>query len=110
MKSLILITIFLLSATYGQSDKNENISKHPATKVTFQYLKYAMGQDWDAAAALIEPKSLENLKARYILKIKASATFDEEIARVRKVDCSNLREVQNLKPVDFYIRLSLIHI
>ena len=104
MKSLILITIFLLSATYGQSDKNENISKHPATKVTFQYLKYAMGQDWDAAAALIEPKSLENLKARYILKIKASATFDEEIARVRKVDCSNLREVQNLKPVEFYVR------
>ena len=61
-----------------------------------------MGQI-DAATALIEPQSLENLKARYILKIKASATFDEEIARVRKVDCSNLREVR-LKPVDFYVR------
>ena len=104
MKLFILITIYLLSVTYMQADKNEDISKHPATKVTFQYLKNAMGQDWDAAAALIEPQSLENLKARYILKIKASATFDEEIARVRKVDCSNLREVQSLKPVDFYVR------
>ena len=38
------------------------------------------------------------------MKIKASSTFDEEIARVRKVDCSNLREVESLKPVDFYVR------
>ena len=82
----------------------EEISKHPATKVTFNYLKNAMGQDWNEAATLIEPRSLENLKARYILRIKASATFAEEIARVRRVDCANLREVEKLKPVDFYVR------
>ena len=58
MKLFILIAIYLLSVTYTQADKNENISKHPATKVTFQYLKNAMGQDWDAAAALIETQSL----------------------------------------------------
>ena len=104
MKSIIFIITLLISAGYIYADKNENINSHPATKVTFQYLKNAMGQDWDAAAELIEPLSLENLKARYIMKIKASATFDEEIARVRKVDCSNLREVESLKPVDFYVR------
>ena len=104
MKSIILITTFLLSVTCIYADKNEAINAHPATKVTFQYLKNAMGQDWDGAAELIEPLSLENLKARYIMKIKASSTFDEEIARVRKVDCSNLREVESLKPVDFYVR------
>jgi hypothetical protein len=104
MKSIIFIITFLISASYIYADKNEDINSHPATKVTFQYLKNAMGQDWDAAAELIEPLSLENLKARYIMKIKASATFDEEIARVRKVDCSNLREVERLKPVDFYVR------
>ena len=104
MKSIILITTFLLSVTCIYADKNETINAHPATKVTFQYLKNAMGQDWDGAAELIEPLSLENLKARYIMKIKASSTFDEEIARVRKVDCSNLREVESLKPVDFYVR------
>lgn len=86
------------------ADKNEEISKHPATQVTFSYLKNAMGQDWEKAANLIEPLSLENLKTRYILKIKASSTFDEEIARVRKVDCANLREVEKLEPVDFYVR------
>ena len=104
MRSIIFIITLLISAGYIYADKNENINSHPATKVTFQYLKNAMGQDWDAAAELIEPLSLENLKARYIMKIKASATFDEEIARVRKVDCSNLREVESLKPVDFYVR------
>lgn len=104
MKSIILIITFLLSVTCIYADKNETINAHSATKVTFQYLKNAMGQDWDGAAELIEPLSLENLKARYIMKIKASSTFDEEIARVRKVDCSNLREVESLKPVDFYVR------
>mgnify|MGYP003328483210 FL=1 len=104
MKSIIIIITLLLSVTFIYADKNEDINAHPATKVTFQYLKNAMGQDWDGAAELIEPLSLENLKARYVMKIKASATFDEEIARVRKVDCSNLREVESLKPVDFYVR------
>ena len=88
MKYIQLLITLLLSGTSVLADKNEEISKHPATQVTFSYLKNAMGQDWEKAANLIEPLSLENLKTRYILKIKASSTFDEEIARVRKVDLS----------------------
>ena len=104
MRHIQLLITLLLSATSVSADKNEEISKHPATQVTFSYLKNAMGQDWEKAAELIEPLSLENLKTRYILKIKASSTFDEEIARVRKVDCANIREVEKLEPVDFYVR------
>jgi len=104
MKHIQLIITFLLSVTSVLADKNQEISKHPATQVTFSYLRNAMGQDWEKAAQLIEPLSLENLKARYILKIKASSTFDEEIARVRRVDCANIREVEKLDAVDFYVR------
>ena len=104
MKHIQLIITLLLSVTSVLADKNQEISKHPATQVTFSYLKNAMGQDWEKAAQSIEPLSLENLKARYILKIKASSTFDEEIARVRRVDCANIREVEKLDAVDFYIR------
>ena len=104
MKHIQLIITLLLSVTSVLADKNQEISKHPATQVTFSYLRNAMGQDWEKAAQSIEPLSLENLKARYILKIKASSTFDEEIARVRRVDCANIREVEKLDAVDFYIR------
>ena len=104
MKHVQLIITLLLSVTSVLADKNQEISKHPATQVTFSYLRNAMGQDWEKAAQLIEPLSLENLKARYILKIKASSTFDEEIARVRRVDCANIREVEKLDAVDFYVR------
>ncbi|MEC9036858.1 MAG: hypothetical protein VX588_08555 [Verrucomicrobiota bacterium] len=104
MKHIQLIITLLLSVTSVLADKNQEISKHPATQVTFSYLRNAMGQDWEKAAQLIEPLSLENLKARYILKIKASSTFDEEIARVRRVDCANIREVEKLDAVDFYVR------
>ena len=104
MKHIQLIITLLLSVTSVLADKNQEISKHPATQVTFSYLRNAMGQDWEKAAQLIEPLSLENLKARYILKIKASSTFEEEIARVRRVDCANIREVEKLDAVDFYVR------
>ena len=104
MKHIQLIITLLLSVTSVLADKNQEISKHPATQVTFSYLRNAMGQDWKKAAQSIEPLSLENLKARYILKIKASSTFDEEIARVRRVDCANIREVEKLDAVDFYVR------
>ena len=104
MKHIQLIITLLLSVTSVLADKNQEISKHPATQVTFSYLRNAMGQDWEKAAQLIEPLSLENLKARYILKIMASSTFDEEIARVRRVDCANIREVEKLDAVDFYVR------
>ena len=63
-----------------------------------------MGQDWEKAAALIETASLESLKARYILRIKASATIDEEIAHVRRLDCVNLKEVETLTATEFYVR------
>ena len=104
MKHIQLIITLLLSVTSVLADKNQEISKHPATQLTFSYLRNARGQDWEKAAQLIEPLSLENLKARYILKIKASSTFDEEIARVRRVDCANIREVEKLDAVDFYVR------
>ena len=82
MRYIRLLITLLLSGTSVLADKNEEISKHPATQVTFSYLKNAMVQDWEKAANLIEPLSLENLKTRYILQIKASSTFDEEIAQI----------------------------
>ena len=62
MRYIQLLITLLLSGTSLLADKNEEISKHPATQVTFSYLKNAMGQDWEKAANLIEPLSLENLK------------------------------------------------
>ncbi len=93
----------LIPATALAQDANKTINDHPATQVTFGYLRSAMGQNWQKAADLIEPASLESLKGRYILRIKASATLDEEIAHVRRLDCSNLKEVEALSAKQFYI-------
>ena len=100
----ILAAISLLVPAASEAQNAKTINEHPATQVTFNYLRSAMGQDWTKAATLIEPVSLDSLKARYIVRIKASATIDEEIAHVRRLDCANLKEVEGLEPAEFYIR------
>jgi len=52
----------------------------------------------------MEPASLKTLQARYIDRIKASATLDDEIRLVRRLDCNNLSEVEKLDFQEFYIR------
>lgn len=102
LTAILVLTASLTAQAQAQSPKA--INQHPATIVTFEYLRNAMGQDWRKAAALIEPASLESLKVRYIVRIKASATIDDEIALVRRLDCNNLREVEKLNASEFYIR------
>ena len=108
MKAIIiavLLTIWGLTAqAQEQAQNTKAINQHPATLVTFEYLRNAMGQDWRKASALMEPASLEILKARYIIRIKAAATLDDEIRLVRRLDCSNLTEVEKLEPNEFYVR------
>jgi hypothetical protein len=108
MKAIpIAILLFITSLTAQAQEEVQNtkaINQHPATLVTFDYLRNAMGQDWRKAGALMEPASLETLKERYIVRIKASATLDDEIALVRRLDCSNLSEVQQLDTQEFYVR------
>ena len=108
MKAIpIAILLFITSLTAQAQEEAQNtkaINQHPATLVTFDYLRNAMGQDWRKAGALMEPASLETLKERYIVRIKASATLDDEIALVRRLDCSNLGEVQKLDTQEFYVR------
>lgn len=104
--AILVLTASLTAQAQAQLQPQspKAISQHPATIVTFEYLRNAMGQDWRKAGTLIEPASLESLKARYIVRVKASATIDDEIALVRRVDCRNLKEVETLKASEFYIR------
>ncbi len=102
--AVLLTTWGLTARAQEQAQNTKAINQHPATLVTFEYLRNAMGQDWRKASALMEPASLEILKARYIIRIKAAATLDDEIRLVRRLDCSNLNEVEKLQPSDFYVR------
>ncbi|MFP6874721.1 MAG: hypothetical protein VCA55_14560 [Verrucomicrobiales bacterium] len=102
LTAILVLTASLTAQAQEQSPKA--INQHPATIVTFEYLRNAMGQDWRKAAALLDPASLESLKTRYIVRIKASATIDDEITLVRRLDCNNLREVEKLNASEFYIR------
>ncbi len=102
--SLLATSVAQLAIETAPAQSTKTINEHPATQVTFSYLRSAMGRDWKKAAGLIEPLSLKSLKERYVMRIKASATLDEEIAHVRRLDCANLKEVEALAATEFYIR------
>lgn len=105
--SLTAIIVLMTSLTTRAQVQPQNpkvSNQHPAIIVTFEYLRNAVGKDWPKAGALIEPASLKSLKERHIQFIKASATIDEEIGRVRRLDCRNLKEVEKLEPAEFYVR------
>ena len=104
LTAIIILTTSLTAPAQVPPQNPKVINHHPATIVTFEYLRNAMGQDWRKAGALIAAASLESIKARYIVRIKASATIDDEIALVRRVDCRNLKEVEKLAATEFYIR------
>ncbi|MCP4850032.1 MAG: hypothetical protein GY899_18990 [Verrucomicrobiaceae bacterium] len=104
LTAILVCSTSLASQAQEQAQNTKAINQHPATLVTFDYLRNAMGQDWRKAGALMEPASLETLKTRYIVRIKASATLDDEISLVRRLDCSNLSEVEGLDPQEFYVR------
>ena len=106
-RSLFALTIFSMVfawvPTTGRGQVKD-LESHPAYQVVISYLTYAMGQDWPKSAALIEAKSLANLRDRYIKTIEKARTVKEEIDMCRSLDCTNLAEVKTLDPTDFYIR------
>jgi hypothetical protein len=104
LTAILLCSAGLSSQAQEQPQSTKALNQHPATLVTFDYLRNAMGQDWRKAGTLMESASLETLKTRYIDRIKASATLDDEIFLVRRLDCSNLSEVKKLDPLEFYVR------
>ena len=102
--ALALVLVTSAAAPVRSFAQAKDVESHPAYQVVVSYLTYAMGQDWPKSAALIDTKSLEGLRDRYIARIGAAPTVGAEIDMCRALDCTNLAEVKTLDPTDFYIR------
>jgi len=101
--SLITLCALCFGAMPAATAQSEGES-HKSYQVAVSYLSWAMSQEWNKAAGVIELESLKNLKARWVDKIRNAPTVSEEIAICRRLDCLNLDEVAQLDPTDFYAR------
>ncbi|MEM9480319.1 MAG: hypothetical protein AAGA58_11765 [Verrucomicrobiota bacterium] len=96
---LTLVALFTAARANAQADPNQ----HEATKVVVSYLRYSMAQEFEKSAALLDEVSLQSLQARFIERVKMAPTIDDEMAMVRRLDKTSLREVEAMEPTEFYI-------
>ncbi|MEZ5301756.1 MAG: hypothetical protein R3F11_14060 [Verrucomicrobiales bacterium] len=99
---LILAAAALAPLCPAQVNSNDAV-KHPAAEVVVRYLRHALSLEYDLAAKLIEPQSLESLKGGYIDRIKAAPVLDEEMAMIKKLGGERLSDIEAMTPAQFYI-------
>ena len=76
---------------------------HPATVIVIQYLNHALRHEWKEATALIVPESLENVHRGWVRGVKRnSPIIDDELAAVKLIGKTTLKEVEEMSSADFY--------
>lgn len=77
---------------------------HPATKVAEDYLRAIQTHEWAAAAAMVETKSLENLKRFQKEYLRRAPTLPEEEALLEILGLKQISDIDALTPKEVYIR------
>ena len=84
-------------------DTPTEFDKHPAVLVVKDYLKCMLEQNWTGSSALVEPKSLSDLRDDYVKRVKNTASLDEEKMVVEKFKVERLEDIEKMSGTDFYI-------
>jgi hypothetical protein len=84
-------------------ETSPELENHPTVKVVREYLTCMLEQNWSGSSALVEVKSLTDLRDDYIDRVKKSATLDEEKMVLEKFKVSRLEDIKKLSGAEFYI-------
>jgi hypothetical protein len=68
-----------------------------------EYLTCMLEQNWTGSAALVEPKSLADLRDDYVKRVKATASLDDEKMVLEKFKVANLEGIEKMSGSDFYV-------
>jgi hypothetical protein len=100
---LLLASVNLLTTPVRAQENTPEIENHPAVKVVKEYLTCMLEQNWPGSAALVEPKSLTDLRDDYVKRVKGTASLDDEKMVVEKFKVANLEGIQKMTGIEFYI-------
>lgn len=105
------LTVFYAAAvvavacpTLGSAQTSRELAeKHPAAEVVVTFLRYSVNREYDKAADLIQPASLETLRKDYLAKVKnPRVALDEATAMCRAVGVPDERGIEAMAPRQFY--------
>jgi len=82
--------------------KGKGTRTHPATAVARKYLTHIGARRWEESVKLIDPLFLREMHEDYVRRVMRTVSIDEEVALLRTVGAERLRDLQAMKPADFY--------
>ena len=86
----------------SRAEDDPKVTAHPAAKVVREYLQLVLQRDWNKSAALVEPLSLKQLHADFLIRLKKAPTMDDEQLMTKRVGKETYTEVENMAPISFY--------
>lgn len=97
-----LVAFLACGAGLVRAQDDPKAVAHPASKIVRDYLQLVLQREWGKSATLVEPKSLQQLHADFLRRLKAAPTMDDEQEMTRRVGKSTYTDVENMKPAEFY--------
>lgn len=99
---LRLAALLCLGALTASAQDDPKVTAHPASKVVKDYLQLVLQREWSKSANLVETKSLKQLHADFLSRLKAAPTMDDEQEMTRRVGKESFTEVETMAPIAFY--------
>ncbi len=93
----------LTFAAAARAADDDALKEHPAAQVVTAYLSNALGHNWEASTELIEPRSLAGVQRAFVERVKQSPTMDAEMDMVARVGKTNLQQIEEMTPPEFYL-------
>ena len=90
-------------AIAGQSFAAQLPLDHPVAALVKKYLQCVVAQEWETAAGLLLPSSLERKQKETIAVIKTAPTMTEEAAMLERWSVKDIAELEKMTPQQFYI-------
>lgn len=76
---------------------------HPTAAVVKKYLEAVVRQDWDIAAKMLLPASLDRRKEQMILAIKNSETMTLEAAKLNMLGLKDVKDLEKMSSQEAYV-------
>ena len=76
---------------------------HPVAGLVKKYLQCVVSQEWETAASLLLPSSLERKQKETVAIIKTAPTMTEEAAMLERWGVTDISQLEKMTPQQFYI-------
>ncbi len=101
--SIISLLLLACTAVLAPIAAAESTTKdHPTVALVNEYFRHVVDEDWKAAAAMLNPASLERKKRKAVELVRRAPTMSAEAEVLAQLGAKDVRELENMTNEEFY--------